>query len=141
MSGVDLDAGCQDALAELARLSVWAQIGNHHLHARITQIEGDGVGVGIARQHDAALAGFDGVKTHQTLGRRAEHHTRQVVVAEDGGLFDAAGGDQGGPGAEFGQPVRVDECDPPVGIIPGSLRAEAQLQVFQPAGLGQQVVP
>ena len=71
--------------------------------------------LGVGGRTTARRPGAHAVEPHQPLRGRAQHHARQVVVAEHQRLLDAAGGEHHGLGAQLVQPVALDHGQPVVG--------------------------
>ena len=132
VAGEDGDPRGADLLGQCGRLTRGTQV-DHRRDGDTgpVQVERGLVALGVGGQHDAAVARFDRVEMDQPLRRGREHHTRQVIIAEDGRLFDAARGDDHAPGAQLHQAGLVDQCHPQVSVGTGRYGGGADLQVRQ----------
>ena len=140
MARIHLDAGRRDTAADLAGLAAGTRVGNGLNHdARLVQVQGGRVAVGVGGQDNAAVAGLDGVKVDQALRGRGEHHAGQVVVGEDSGLLDAAGGHDQGTGPHLGHDRCVEQGNPLVGVPAPGLGRATHLEVAHRLRLRQQL--
>ncbi len=99
------------------------------LDARLRQVEGDAVAMGVGGGDHRALAGLDAVEADQTLHGRAQHHPRQVVAAEHHRLLEGAGRQHDLLGAQLDQTVAAHHGEPLVGEPAGAARLVQQRDV------------
>ena len=115
MPGDDAQAPAMRRRGHFRGRGLGAQVGDGgDLDAGVEQVERHPVAVVVGGGHHGAPARRHRVEAHQALRRRPQHDPRQVVVAEDHGLFEGAGGQHHRPRPHLVQAIAMDHGQPVV---------------------------
>ena len=106
----------------IVRLLPRSQI-DDRLDADAMRIQGEAclVRLKICRNDHDTASRRNAMTRHQGKRRSRQHHARQIIVAENGGLLDDARGKHHGLSAHLGQSHLVHEGHPVIGVASGRL--------------------